>query len=95
LVKGWAHSSPKSCSSPSRAYFVLQPVAVVRLKGGWRVAALAPLLLAIPAVIWSLYALSQDSNLWPLVFIFFAPLGTLYLVVVLSMAAIMKTASAR
>ena len=74
---------------------MLQPLAVIRLKGRWRVAALAPLLLAIPAVLWSLCALSQDSNLWPLVFIFFAPLGTLYLAVLLSLAAIMKTASAQ
>ena len=61
------------------AYFVLQPLAAIRLKGGWKVAALAPLLLAIPAALWSLYALSQGSNVWPLVFIFFTPLGTLYL----------------
>jgi hypothetical protein len=45
-------------------------------------------------VLWSPYALSQGSNLWPLVFILFAPLGTLYLAVLLSMAAIMRTASA-
>jgi hypothetical protein len=77
------------------AYFVLQPVAVIRLKGRWKVAALAPLSLAIPAVLRSLYALSQDSNLWPLVFVLFAPLGTLYLAVLLSMAAIMKTAGAQ
>jgi len=65
------------------AYFVLQPFAAIRLNGGWRVAALAPLLFAIPAVAWSFYALSQGSNLWPLVFILFTPLGTLYLVILL------------
>jgi hypothetical protein len=65
------------------AYFVLQPLAALRLKRGWRLAALAPLLFAIPVALWCLYALSQGSNLWPLVFIFFAPLGTVYLVVLL------------
>ena len=65
------------------AYFVLQPWAAIRLKRGWKVAALVPLMFAIPAVAWSLCALSQGSNLWPLVFIFFTPLGTLYLVILL------------
>jgi hypothetical protein len=65
------------------AYFVLQPWAANRLRGGWRAAALAPLVFAIPAVLWSLYAFSQGSNLWPLVFILFTPFGTLYLVILL------------
>jgi hypothetical protein len=61
------------------AYFVLQPWALFRLERTWRIAAAAPLALAIPAALWSLYALAQESNLWPLVFVLFAPLGTLYL----------------
>jgi hypothetical protein len=63
------------------AYFVLQPLALVRFERSWRIAAAAPLALAIPAALWSLYALTQESNLWPLVFILFAPLGTLYLLI--------------
>jgi hypothetical protein len=62
-------------------YFVLQVWALVRLRGGWRIAASVPLLGAVPTIAWSLYALSQESNLWPLTFIFFAPVGSLYLVV--------------
>jgi hypothetical protein len=61
-------------------YFVLQPWAVLKLTGRWRKAALVPLIGAIPTIAWSLYALSKGSNLWPLTFIFFAPLGFLYLV---------------
>jgi len=61
-------------------YFVLQPWALIRFRGGWRIAALVPLIGAVPTIVWSLYALSKDSNLWPLTFIFFAPLGSLYLV---------------
>ena len=52
-----------------------------RFRGGWRIAAMVPLMGAVPTVLWSLYALSQNSNLWPLTFIFFAPAGALYLVV--------------
>jgi hypothetical protein len=65
------------------AYLVLQPWAAIRLRGGWRLAALAPLLLAIPTILWSLYALSHESNLWPITFILFAPFGTVYLLVLL------------
>jgi hypothetical protein len=36
------------------AYLVLQAWAALKLTGGWRVGALAPLLLAIPAIMWSL-----------------------------------------
>jgi len=64
------------------ASFFLPPWALMRFRGGWHVAALVPLIGAVPTILWSLYALSQDSNLWPLTFIFFAPLGTLYLAIV-------------
>jgi hypothetical protein len=65
------------------AYLVLQPWAAIHLSGGWGLAALAPLLLAIPTILWSLYALSHESNLWPITFILFAPFGAIYLVVLL------------
>ena len=68
------------------AYLVLQPWALIRLERKWRIAAAAPLILAIPAVLWCLYALSQDSNLWPLVFILFAPFGTVYLAILMGLA---------
>ncbi|HWD50066.1 MAG TPA: hypothetical protein VG309_09050 [Rhizomicrobium sp.] len=65
------------------AYIVLQQWTLMRFRGGWRIAAMVPLLGAIPTIAWSLYALSRDSNLWPLTFIFFAPLGALYLIILL------------
>jgi hypothetical protein len=65
------------------AYIVLQPIALAQLRGGWRIASLVPLLLAVPAALWSLLALAQDSNLWPLTFIFVAPIGSGYLAVLL------------
>jgi hypothetical protein len=61
------------------AYFVLQPMVLARWRGRWRMAALAPLLLTVPAGLFSLYALAQDSNLWPLALIFAAAIGSLYL----------------
>jgi hypothetical protein len=64
------------------AYFVLQPATVIRWRGKWRVAALAPLLVTVPALVFSLYALALDSNLWPLTLIFASAAGTLYLVAI-------------
>lgn len=61
------------------AYFVVQPATILRWPGGWRLAALAPLLLTAPALCFSLFALYYGSNLWPLTLIFAAALGTIYL----------------
>lgn len=62
-------------------YFLLQFVLWLGLRGRWRNAALLPLVFAVPVAIWCLVALAQESNLWPLPFILFAPLGTAYLIV--------------
>jgi hypothetical protein len=61
------------------AYFVAQPVALFRWPGSWRRAALAPLALTEPASFFSLYALYQHSNLWPLTLIFATAIGMVYL----------------
>lgn len=61
------------------AYLVVQPATILRWTGGWRLAALAPLLLTVPALCFSLFALYHGSNLWPLTLIFAAALGSIYL----------------
>ncbi len=61
------------------AYFVVQPATIWRWPGGWRLAALAPLLLTVPALCFSLFELYHGFNLWPLTLIFAAALGTIYL----------------
>jgi len=60
-------------------YFVLQILCGLRWSGGWRLAALAPLLVMVPAVIHASFALSAGSNIWPIVVILAAPFGFLYL----------------
>ena len=61
------------------AYIALQIYMPKQLRGGWWWAAMAPLLLAIPVGLFCLFAFAQESNLWPLTFILFAPLGAVYL----------------
>jgi hypothetical protein len=63
------------------AYFVAQPVALLNWHGNWRKAAAAPLMLSVPALLFSLFALTQGSNLWPLTLIIAAALGMMYLAV--------------
>ena len=65
------------------AYFILQPWAAAKLTGGWRKAALLPLIPVIPLVLWCAYALADQSNLWPVPFLLPAPFGTFYLVILL------------
>ena len=60
-------------------YFVIQPMSLAQWSGGWRRAALAPLWLTVPALLFSLHALSKGSNLWPIAMIFTAFLGSFYL----------------
>ncbi|MEP7240036.1 MAG: hypothetical protein ABI697_04040 [Devosia sp.] len=74
------------------AYLLLQAAAPFLLRDApWKVASLLPLLFAVPIILWCLYALGQDSNLWPLPFILFAPLGAAYLAVVLAARWLTRT----
>ncbi len=62
------------------AYVPLQIYAGIKWSGGWRIAALVPLLLMVPVFVFTAVAFAQESNLWPIVLIFAAPLGTIYLI---------------
>jgi hypothetical protein len=65
------------------AYLVLQIGLGITLRGRWRIAALAPLAAFVPILVYSVFALAQGSNLWPLLAILFAPIGFVYLVALL------------
>ena len=64
------------------AYFVAQPMVLMRWQGRWRKWALMPLLLVIPAVAYSAFAFADGSNLWPITLIIAAAIGMIYLSVV-------------
>ena len=61
-------------------YFILQAVALFRWKGGWRLAALLPLLPMALLLAYVYYAtVIRDSNIAPVVIFFAAPVGFIYL----------------
>jgi len=65
------------------AYIPLQVYTGIRWRGLWRIMALVPMLLMVPVFAFTGYALTQESNLWPLLLIFAAPVGTGYLVILM------------
>jgi hypothetical protein len=72
-------------------YFIVQAWLVFAWQGGWRIAALVPLMAMTPAVLLSVIALSNGSNLWPLVVILSAPFAMIYLAFVWATHAIAAT----
>ena len=69
-------------------YFILQAWLARSWRGGWRKAALVPLVAMAPAAIFSIIALSQGSNLWPITTILLAPFAFGYLLVVWTLRVI-------
>ena len=61
------------------AYFVVQPMVLMRWQGPWRKSAFVPLLLVGPAIAYSTFALVDGSNLWPMTLIAAAAISTIYL----------------
>lgn len=60
-------------------YFVLQVLLPWRYQRGWRIAALLPLVVMLPAMAHATYALRMESNLWPILVVLSAPVLFLYL----------------
>lgn len=74
------------------AWLVLQIVTPAVTRGGWRVAALLPLVPMGLLIAHALYALSAASNLWPLMVILAAPFACLYLIALLIARAFTRPA---
>jgi hypothetical protein len=60
-------------------YFALQWYTARNWDGGWRVAALVPLLVMAPLVVHAAIAFMARSNLWPLLVILASPVACVYL----------------
>ncbi len=61
------------------AYFFLQYLTLRRYRGGWRMAALAPLVVMVPVVGHAVLTFLGGSNLWPVLLFLTAPVAFLYL----------------
>ncbi len=61
------------------AYPGMQVKALRRMPGFWRLLAAVPLLPMGYIIVVTALALRKESNLWPILLIFTAPLGTAYL----------------
>lgn len=61
-------------------YFALQAWFAHAWTGAWRTAALTPLLIIAPCLLWSIYALMRGSNLWPIPVLLSSPFCFAYLV---------------
>lgn len=76
---GWGNVLVMLMGLSLPAYLILQVWLWRSSHGGWRRAALAPLLLMVPLLLYTVFAFLADSNLWPLVLLFLSPLACLYL----------------
>jgi hypothetical protein len=69
-------------------YFVVQAGSVFLMRGGWRRAALAPLVVMVPVAALTAFGLAAGSNLAPIYLVFTAPLGFLYLAALIAVRGI-------
>jgi hypothetical protein len=76
-------------------YIVVQLLLAVVWRGRWRIVALAPLIIALPALVIAICATVGGSNLGPLAFILMAPLGLVYLLIALAVRGVTTLAAAR
>ena len=64
------------------AYVPIQIYTGLKWRGGWRTLALLPLLIMVPILGYTVYAAARESNLWPIVLIFSAPVATVYFLII-------------
>src|SRR5580700_11068854 len=74
-------------------YPVIQVLAIVRLRGGWRILALLPLFVMIPVTVVTFVGFYRGSNLWPIYLIFVAPVILAYFIVLLFVHAVVRHSS--
>lgn len=75
-------------------YFLLQAVLTYRTAGGWRKATVAPAVIMVPILAYTVLAFAAQSNLWPLLLLLTAPLAFLYLVVLSVILLVRRLAKA-
>jgi hypothetical protein len=64
-------------------YWILQITVLLKWSAEWRKVACLPLLISIPLLVYTLYALYMQSNLWPLMMLFITPITLLILLIIM------------
>ncbi|MCW8469687.1 hypothetical protein OQJ19_03310 [Fluoribacter gormanii] len=64
-------------------YWILQLRLLLKWSGRWRKLACIPLLISIPLVAYTVFALFAGSNLWPLMMLFITPVTLLILLIIM------------
>jgi hypothetical protein len=72
------------------AYCLLQALALWRLRGGWRAAAIVPAVPMAGIVVHAVLAFLAQSNLFPLLLLFASPPASLYLMSLLLLHRLMR-----
>lgn len=75
-------------------YFLLQAALTYWTSGGWRKASLAPAVIMVPILAYTVLAFAAQSNLWPLLLILTAPLAFAYLVFLTAILLLRRLARA-
>ncbi|HHT0593243.1 TPA: hypothetical protein ACTXXA_002014 [Legionella anisa] len=66
-------------------YWILQLITLWKWSGTWRKIACIPLFFSIPLLIYTVFALLAESNLWPLMMLFITPVILLVLLIIMIM----------
>jgi hypothetical protein len=77
---------------PFTIYVVLQLIALVTVRGKYRVFVMAPALLGAAIVAWTILSYQRHANLWPLGLIYGGPLAAALVIAVWISAIVAKRA---
>ncbi|MGM9454982.1 hypothetical protein ACTAZI_16790 [Legionella bozemanae] len=66
-------------------YWILQLIVLWKWSGTWRKLACIPLCISIPLLIYTVFSLFAESNLWPLMMLFITPVILLILLIIMVM----------
>jgi hypothetical protein len=65
---------------PFTVYVVLQVVAVLGVRGKYRVFVLFPALIGLSIIVWTIHSYRDGGNLWPLAMIYGGPVAAILVI---------------
>lgn len=71
-------------------YPIVQIFSIIKTEKWWRLFSVLPLIPMIYVIIETAKLYSQASNLWPIVYLFTAPIALLYLIILLAINKVVR-----